>query len=159
MPDYSHSLTANNSGQTILEVLIALIIIILFLSGIIVIQLLSLKNSQYSQAKNQASEYANEQLERAKIIRDTSGLSSLDICLTGCYINNELTPIPISPTGVYGQNLTIRATDSSDELCKPEDISDPVPTVYLVEVEVSWGDVSVVPAPKVNLSKCLSNWR
>ena len=99
---------SDNNGQTMLEILIALTLIILFLSGITIIQLLATKNVNYSENKSVAINLARQQLERARVIRDSAGIDALSICSTTCYINSYLTPVPLTPTGAYGQSLMIQ---------------------------------------------------
>src|SRR3989344_1742094 len=98
-------------GQTILEVIIALAMIILFLSGVVVVQLVAIKNVDYARQKSIASQLARQQIERARVIRDTQGIGGLSDCFSQCYINSELVPLIVTPTGTYGQSLTM-ATSS-----------------------------------------------
>ena len=148
-------------GQTIIEVVIALSLIILFLSGVVIVELISIKNVQYSQNKSIAVSLARQQIERARVVRDTAGMSALDICINNnCFINNNLTPTQISPTGVYGQNLKLTAVTLSD--CPiPEVTITPMPTTYKAVSTVNWGygATNVTPLPELNVSSCITDWR
>src|SRR3989338_1492953 len=134
---------AEISGQTIIELLVALTLIVLFLTGVIVIQLYSVRNVQFSQNKSAATRLAEQQFERARVIRDSSGMDSLDICLFGCFINAMLTPVPITPTGTYGQLLVMEspATECQDS--------------GKATAVVSWSS-NVTPPPEVMLVTCLN---
>src|SRR3989344_5102842 len=94
-------------GQTMIEVIIALTLIILFLSGVVVVELFAVRNADFSRNKSISTQLARQQLERARVVRDSAGLSALTMCLSTCFINSALTPVPISPTGIYGQSLKI----------------------------------------------------
>ena len=148
-------------GQTIIEVVIALSLIILFLSGVVIVELISIKNVQYSQNKSIAVSLARQQIERARVVRDTAGINALDICINNnCFINNNLTPTQISPTGVYGQNLILTAVTASD--CPiPDVIITPMPTTYKAVSTVNWGygATNVTPVPELNVSSCITDWR
>src|SRR3989344_8536659 len=112
-------------GQTMIEVIIALTLIILFLSGVVVVELFAVRNADYSRNKSISTQLARQQIERARVVRDSSGISSLSQCLFSCYINEQLTPGPI-PTGVYIQKLTI--SDTTLEDCPLANISiTPIP--------------------------------
>lgn len=152
---------SHQNGQSILEVLIALALIILFLSGIVVVELVALKNVEFGQNKSISTRLANQQLERARVLRDSIGLDELSLqCAGTCYINSELTPYPgLTPTGAYGQLLTISL---STDCPASSVVITPVPVTYKATASVSWGRgaVSVLtPAPQVEVSTCFSDWR
>jgi len=149
------------SGQTILEVIIALALIILFLSGVIIVQLLSIRNVKYSQNKSTATKLAREQIERARVVRDSAGIDQLwNNCASICYINDELTPVPLSPTGIYGQSLKIETASASD--CPLPNVTiTPIPVSYVATAHVSWGSLveEITPAPELSISSCITDWR
>lgn len=147
-------------GQTIIEVIVALTLITLFLSGIVVVELYAIKNANYARDKSLATRLARQQLERARVVRDTAGIGGLNNCLFTCYINNLLTPIPVTPTGIYGQSLILQAVSIGD--CPlPAITITPIPTSYLATASVNWGkgSVNITPAPEVVISSCLTDWR
>ena len=151
----------SSSGQTILEVVISLTLIILFLSGVVIIELFAIRNVQYSQNKSIATRLARQQLERAKVVRDTAGITALtDNCeVSSCYINPTLTPVLINlvPTGVYNQSLRIQ---SSSDCPMPDITITPFPQFYKATSTVTWSDnVSLTPPAQVILSTCITDWK
>lgn len=148
------------NGQTIIELLVALALVTLFLSGVVIVQLVAIRNVQYAQKKSIATKLAREQLERARVIRDSSGINALDICLnsSGCFINVSLTPEPIIPTGVY--RLSMKLDAASALYCPPLEIT-PAPVVYKASATVNWGQgsLNLTPAPELTISSCLTDWR
>ena len=140
-----------NSGQTIIELLVALTLIVLFLTGVIVVQLYSVRNVQFSQNKSAATKLAEQQFERARVIRDSPGIDAMDICRFGCFINSMLTPVPITPTGTYGQLLVLE-NPAAD--C-PDSGGGASADTYKATVVVSWGG-NVTPPPDVMLATCLN---
>jgi type II secretory pathway pseudopilin PulG len=151
-------LLSDISGQTIIELLVALTLITLFLSGVVVVQLSAVKNVQYSQNRSIATKLAQQQLERARVVRDSAGIEALSMCLTNCYINSDLTPIPISPTGIYGQKLLMQPAGASD--CPAPSVS-PEPVSYKATAYISWGHgvVAITPAPELKMYGCITDWR
>lgn len=151
----------NNDGQTIVEVIVALTLIILFLSGIVVLQITAVRNVEYSQNKSIATQLARQQMERARVVRDSAGISALLPCLVplSCFINSSLTPMPITPTGVYGQSLTI--TDATAADCDVVATVTPVPVSYKVTANISFRKLSqgTTPVPDLVLTSCLTDWR
>lgn len=149
----------NVLGQTILEVLVALTLIVLFLTGVLVIQLYSVRNINYAQNKSVATKLARQQLDRVKVVRDSAGIGSLTVCLSSCYINNQLTPIPVTPTGTYGQKLVMQLTTLSD--CPlPAITITPAPVSYKVTSTVDWSaGAPITPAAQVQVTSCVTDWR
>lgn len=146
-------------GQTMIEVIIALTLIILFLSGVVVVELFAVKNADFSRNKSISTQLARQQIERARVVRDSAGISALTDCLFSCYINEQLTPGPI-PTGIYSQQITISESGPSDCPLLPVTIT-PQPVSYKADALVSWaqGDINITPAPEVRLSSCITDWR
>src|SRR3989344_3617699 len=153
------SIKVPDKGQTMIEVIIALTLIILFVSGVVIVELFAVKNADYSRNKSTSTQLARQQLERARVVRDSAGLNALTICLFTCYINDYLTPVPISPTGVYGQKLTIAAATLAD--CPLPTGVTPAPISYKATSFVSWaqGITNITPAPEVQVSSCITDWR
>ena len=146
-------------GQTMIEVIVALTLIILFLSGVVIVELYAIKNADYSRNKSVSSQLAKQQIERARVIRDSAGIEALAVCQGTCFINNELTPVPVTPTGTYGQSLTIESASIAD--CPLPDVTIiPEPAVYKAKAYVSWDPEAVItPAAYVELISCISDWR
>lgn len=146
-------------GQTIIEVIVALMLITLFLSGITIVEITASKNIIYSQNKSIASRFARQQLERARVVRDMSGIESLQICQSECYINNKLTPMPIIPTGIFTQ--TLRIVTNAQASCPVSDVSiTPPPSSYEAIAHISWDtNIITTPAPVVEMTSCITDWR
>lgn len=151
---------SKDSGQTILEVLIALTLVVIFLSGVVVVELYAIRNLEYAQHKSLATKLARQQFERARVVRDTAGIDGLSVCLSSCYINSQLTPVPLTPTGIYGQSLTLLSASSS-ECPLPDVATTPAPVSYKATAGVYWGQGTVVvtPASQIELFTCLTDWR
>ena len=147
-------------GQTMIEVLVALALIAFFLSGVTIIQLFSIRNTDYSNKKSLATSLARQQLERVRVLRDSVGIDALSACeLDPCFVNAELTPDPNLPTGYYRQSFIIKQA-VSNECTLPEITVTPVPVVYKVTADVVWlGNSEITPAPNVNIYSCLTDWR
>lgn len=150
------------SGQTIVEVLVALALITLFLSGIAIVELYAVRNAQYAQKKSMATSLARQQLERARVVRDSAGISELypEKCSLACYINSQLTPIPliVTPTGTYSQWLIIQEDNEACPL--PAITITPFPQSYKATATVSWAvGAAVTPPPQVSISSCITDWR
>ena len=151
---------SEQKGQTLIEVIVALALIAFFLSGVITVQLFSIKNTDYSNKKSLATSLARQQLERVRVLRDSVGIDALSACeINPCFVNAELTPESDLPTGYYRQSFIIKQA-VSDECTLPEITITPVPVVYKVMAEVIWlGNSEVTPAPNVNIYSCLTDWR
>ncbi len=154
-------LLSYNLGQSILEVLIALTLILLFLSGVVVVQLFALRNLNYSQNKSTATRLARQQLDRVKVVRDSAGIDSLTVCQSNCFINTQLTPVQgITPTGIFDQVVNLSAI-SPGECPLPDVTVTPVPVSYKVKVKIILKDTASVttPTPMIELSSCITDWR
>lgn len=66
----------NQSGQSLIEVLVALVVVMVMVVALIIIVLGSLKNSQFAQKQVQATKYAQETIDKLKTIRDRDGMIS-----------------------------------------------------------------------------------
>lgn len=146
-------------GQTMIEVIVALTLIILFLSGVVVVELFAVRNADFSRNKSISTQLARQQLERARVVRDSIGIKALESCFFPCYINEYLTPGPL-PTGTYEQSLEIKRTSIDDCPLTNADVT-PEPVAYKATALVSWGqgEVNLTPPPRVNLSSCITDWR
>jgi len=164
--------TRCEDGQTLLEVLLAFSISILFLSSVVVGIVTSLNNIQYTKNQDLATSYAQEGLEVVRQIRDSSwyNISSLkDYGSNEKYcIDKELTlqEIPygencvdnngIGENGIFSREVIFEHNSSSccsDSGCTVEGSK--------ATVTVSWTDSKCsADAPychKVELISCFSN--
>ena len=150
----------SEKGQTVLEFLIALTLIIFFLLGIVALEVYAIRNTKYAQNKSAAAKLARQQLERTRVVRDSAGINALDICQLGCFINEQLTPGAITPTGTYGQLLTIGSASVDDCPLPPVTITPPLPISYKAKAVVSWSQgAQVTPPQEVEISSCITDWR
>lgn len=65
----------NTRGQTLAEVVVAIGVIVLLVTGLIVGTSVTLKASQYSKARSQAVQYAQEAVELSRNLRDSGWAS------------------------------------------------------------------------------------
>ena len=109
-------------GQTMIEVIVALTLIILFLSGVVVVELFAIKNADFARHKSVSTQLARQQIERARVVRDLTMAS-----LTDCPLPTII-PLPIS---------------------------------YKARAIVDWsqGLSGITPAPQVEVSSCITDWR
>jgi len=79
----------SSRGQTLAEVVVAIGVVVLLVTGLVVGTSVSLKASQYGKARSQAVQYAQEAVELARNIRDNGwttfttygGVSPVSWCL------------------------------------------------------------------------------
>jgi len=60
----------NNSGQSIIEVLIALSLVVIVTVGLIIVTTNSIKNSSFARDQRTATKYAQESLENARQLKE-----------------------------------------------------------------------------------------
>lgn len=150
-------------GQTMIEILVVLTLIMLFLSGVTIVELYAIRNVEFSQNKSQATKLAQQQLERIRVIRDSSGMEPLAECMgSGCYIDSQIGVTPylqITPRGQFTQKVVIQ--DGFQD-CPPVPTLTivPVPVSYKATAYVSWAQgTQITPPPEVNMSSCFTDWR
>lgn len=73
MTKYIH----NQSGQTLAEVVVAIGVVVLLVTGLIFGTSITLKASQYGKARSQAVQYAQEAVEITRTLRDNGWTSFL----------------------------------------------------------------------------------
>lgn len=61
----------NQSGQTLAEVVVAIGVVVLLVTGLIFGTSITLKASQYGKARSQAIQYAEEAIEMTRTLRDS----------------------------------------------------------------------------------------
>lgn len=155
-----------SEGQTVIEVIIALALITLFLSGVVIVELYAMRNLEYSQNKSTATKLARQQIERARVLRDSGGMYNIGAfcsdAANGCFIDSKLGPTPyslVTPVGKYTQKIIVKATTQAD--CPvPTVASPPLPVAYVVKAVVSWGQGAVIPPnSQIEVSSCITDWR
>ncbi len=82
----------NNAGDTIIEVLIAIAVVSLLISGAYVLSNRSSKGIRMSQEHGEALKYAEAQLEQTKAAIENSGASSLP-AVPFCFISGTATTV------------------------------------------------------------------
>lgn len=126
----------NESGQTLLEVLVAFVVAALVVGAIVITTLLSLRNAQFSQNQLQATKLAQQAIEEIRTIRDRDDpqinypsslnptkfsvfLSHPEYCLDPCYFSlsdSSLNLTAISDTkpqsigGGFSRQIIIQTT-------------------------------------------------
>lgn len=63
-------MVSRQSGQSLIEVVIALLVIVVVLGALVVTILTGLKNAQFAQSQVKATKYAQEALDKIRAIRD-----------------------------------------------------------------------------------------
>ena len=157
-------------GQSLIEVLVALGVATIILSAISVAVVSSLKNTNYAESQNLASQYASQGIEIIRQIRDSQ--SSLSYSGSYCLPHDPSVPTDISecgpnvgtkdvsPTGspnyIYSRSVEIYQPGDIKKKCDPTD-----PNVYYIAVSVKWwdntcGNAVNIFCHSVNLSSCLA---
>lgn len=147
-----------NSGQAIVEILAAFVLLAFLLSGLVVAGLYAIKSTQYARNKSQATKLASQQMERVRVKRDIYGIGVFPSCgVNSCFLNPQLTFGPTDSTGIFTQSLKIVLPTSGTECPTP---TGAVVTVYKAIVDVRWDNIpNATPPRQVELNSCFSNWR
>lgn len=69
----NHLSPSTSSGQSLVEVMIAMVVAVVVLGALIVVILNSLKNAQFAQNQAKATKYAQEAIDQVRNIRDQDG--------------------------------------------------------------------------------------
>ena len=153
----------SESGQALLEVLIALTTAVIIISAMTVIVITSLNNAQFSKHQNEATQYAQQGIEILKnqSQSDWSTFSSkndINYCLSQ---SNDLTTRTGTGTscglnlGIFSREVTIyQSLDDLNNNC------DPKPDSALITVSVGWADNKCTDSSdqychKVKIKSCI----
>ncbi len=153
------------SGQTLLEALIALATAVVIISAMTVIVLSSLGNAQFSKNQNQATQYAQQGIEFLKNLSQSnwstfSAYNLTNYCMPS---DNSLPPktgqdcgSPPNNVGIFSREVAIRQSSDSLNTCSPPANS------ALVTVSVGWSDNKCTSATdvychKIKLISCIYN--
>ncbi|MBI5019118.1 prepilin-type N-terminal cleavage/methylation domain-containing protein [Candidatus Gottesmanbacteria bacterium] len=138
-------------GQTLLEIVVALGVIAVVLTGLVTAVTASLRYSQVSKYRSQGVKFAQEGVELARKLRDTSPWADFSAYSsgTGAWCLNEAgswsvsdgSGCPIAVGSTFWRTVTFVLSGS----------------VMDVTSEVSWGDRST--GSTVTLRTYLSDWR
>lgn len=150
----------NSSGQSLVEILIALAVTAVVILALVVISLMGLKNAQFAQNQAKVTKYAQEAIDQIKTIRDrngtvnfrystntTSTFSDLwarnlnNDCSGSCYFNLSSDPSPVLSGNYQVTTAVDTLPDGFSRVIKIEDNS---PLAYQTEkrivVMVKWTD-------------------
>lgn len=133
----------SQSGQSLLEILIALSVSVMILSAIAAIVISSLNNTQLTKNQNLANQYAQEGIEVIRKIRDSSWIDFTSSYPNGryCLPQGSIVPAPAgscSPNvGIFVRQIDINHNDSAN--CPPIP-PPPVPNGSSVTLTTSWAD-------------------
>lgn len=134
-------------GQTLVEIIAAIGVVIILVTGLLVGAIASLKSVQFGKAKSVALHYAQEAMENARNIRNNNwsdffaygSPSGKTWCLNKNGTWSQGGPCPINIDGVYTRTVTFTWQD---------------PTMN-VDVTVSWQGGQY----QVNLSTYFTQWK
>ena len=158
----------SESGQTLLEALIALATAVVIISAMTVMVFSSLNNAQFSKNQNQATQYAQQGIEFLKNLAQSDWVTfaaySGSYCLSqdSTTLISKLDPPGCAQSSYIINNLFVREvtiyndSDSTNNKCTPLQNS------VLVTVSVGWADnkctdSSDVYCHKIPLSSCIYN--
>jgi len=143
-----------NSGQSLLEIIVAVGVAVLLITGLVVGTSVSLRTSQYGQRRSQATKYAQEGIEILRSLRDsmdwddfialdTNGSGATSLCL-----GNDAVPVPGSNCEsnldtVFARQLLLEWNDADDRI--------------ELTVIVSWPEGG--QTPDVALDTYFTQWR
>ncbi|MBI4067479.1 hypothetical protein HY407_03775 [Candidatus Gottesmanbacteria bacterium] len=140
------------SGQAIIEILVAFVLLTFLLSGLVVAGLFAIRNTQYARNRSEANKIASQQLERFRVKRDSGKLADLDECDPVCFIESDLSILKAAKTvGIFTVTSSIDKTPSLGECDLPGSGS-----VYKVSVNVTWVGSTT---HQVSNNTCLTDWR
>ncbi len=157
------------SGQTLLEALIALATAVVIISAMTVIVLSSLNNAQFSKNQNQATQYAQQGTEVLKNLSQSNWVTFSTYNLTNyCMLPDNSLLQEIG--GSCGQNLGIFSREVVLNQYAAGDITSPgyadcLPTSVVrakITVSVGWSDNKCTSATnpychKIKLISCIYN--
>lgn len=142
---------SSQKGQTIIEILVALSVASLVVSAIIVAVISSLSGAQYTKNQNQATQYAQQGMEVARQLRDSSyqtfssltGTYCLDLT---CKLDgsapacSQSSPCAPNINGIFVRQITFTQKSASCSSNGASPIPDPSTYPALVQISVNWSD-------------------
>lgn len=137
--------TNSQSGQSLLEILIALSASVMILSAIAAIVISSLNNTQLTKNQNLANQYAQEGIEVIRKIRDSSWINFTSSYPNGryCLPQGSIAPVPIAlncpqNVGIFVRQIDINHNDSA--FCPGPTPPPVVSSGSKVTLTTSWAD-------------------
>lgn len=152
------------SGQTLLEALIALATAVVIISAMTVIVLSSLSNAQFSKNQNQATQYAQQGIEFLKNLSQSNWATFNSYNGSYCMLADNSLPQKVG--GSCGQNLGIFSREAIlNQYAAGNANIDCLPTSVArakVTVSVGWSDNKCTSATnvychKIPLISCIYN--
>lgn len=107
------------SGQSLVEVLIALVVVTLLSSSLIIAIITGLKNSQFAQKQTQATKFGQDAMDRIRTIRDRDGIVNFATPSGTTDIFSELWEINMSgqpSCTVFGNKCYLKLVDTGGEI-------------------------------------------
>lgn len=145
------------SGQTLIEVLIALAAAVAIISAIVITVVTSLSNVEFSKNQNLASQYAREGIEIVRQMARNSWSTFLTYTNTNYCLSQGSTTLTAMPPSGCGQNVGVfvrqLTIDQTSVSCQSS---------AKVTVTVSWSDSKCTPGTnifchQVQLQSCVAN--
>lgn len=127
-----------NAGQTFVEVVVVVSLVVLVITALVSGSIASLKTTRYNSAKSQATKYAQEGVELARKDRDSSwntfyNRRNLTYCLDKAGTWTQGATCPVNIDGIFTRTLDFVAINNGME----------------VTVTVSWIDGSTNRSSKI----------
>lgn len=105
---YLRSSAGRQSGQTLIEVLIVLVVGSIMLTGLSVMVISSLRNAEFAQNQIKATKYAQDAIDKIRAIRDWNQDGSVIL------VDKDQGQKTISFSGLWAENLSVNFPCGSD---------------------------------------------
>lgn len=125
-------ITNYQKGQTLIEVLVSLSILVIIISTIAVLITSSLDNTQSGKSQNMATKYAQEGIEVVRGIRDTNYAQFATYSGLYCLAKNQTTLGASAPSCVVNTDQFVRSVQVQQAGCAAN--------IARVTVTVAWSD-------------------
>lgn len=151
----------NQSGIGLIEVIAAFGITLIVLTALVSMSVFTLRSSLQSKLLLQGSKLANEELEMARAMRDTttweSFRTSMEACTVKCSIYSSGSAFTVSQNEEVFSLGTAEETHRYFKISNPNGALDGTENLLRVSVNVSW--TLGGQAKNVYIYTDLSNWR
>ncbi len=141
-----------NRGQTLVEAIISISVVLLLVTGLVAGTSASLKTSQSGRSRDQAVKLAEEGLEYARLLRDTSWSTLTAYTGNYCFDPAAQTPLVLTSDGT----CTTKKTTSDTVFTRFLRFSG-TPTRVVIESTVSY--VENTSVQQVSLTTYLTRWK
>jgi type II secretory pathway pseudopilin PulG len=147
------TIARNSSGQTLVEAIVVIGLVVLLVTGLISGTTGSMRSSQNVRARSEATKYASEGVELLRIMRDTNWTTFSAYNGGFCFgSDGALTSIPPEPL-TCGTNITTE----TNKLMRTVTFSLPSPGTVQVNVSVYYQDGSTERS--VHLDTYFTDWK